>query len=213
MSPGDDSTVLYLVRHGATAANLERPARIQGRSINPSLAPLGIRQAEATRDLLQSYCIRHCYCSPLIRAVETARIIASLHGIHPTTIPGLTECDVGRWEGIPWEVVEKEEPDAFRRFHDNPAEFGYPGGESFAQVHDRVRPIFEELLTRHCGESFLVVAHHVVNRTYLAGLLGLGPHLARRVILDNCGVSIVRREGKKSAVITINAALHLHGLE
>ena len=44
-------TTLYLVRHGATAANLLRPARLQGRA-DPPLAPVGVRQADATRDLL-----------------------------------------------------------------------------------------------------------------------------------------------------------------
>ena len=53
MSRGDEeATVLYLIRHGATEANQAHPPRIQGRAHNPPLAPLGIRQAEATRDFL-----------------------------------------------------------------------------------------------------------------------------------------------------------------
>ena len=47
----DDRTVLYLIRHAATEANLARPARIQGRTHNPPLARLGVRQAEATARL------------------------------------------------------------------------------------------------------------------------------------------------------------------
>ena len=38
-------TVLYLIRHGATDANLAVPARIQGRNTNPALAAIGVRQA------------------------------------------------------------------------------------------------------------------------------------------------------------------------
>ena len=78
MSKGvEQKTVLYLIRHGATEANLARPARIQGRRHNPPLARLGVRQAEATRDFLAIRPIDHCYCSPLLRAVQTAAIVAA----------------------------------------------------------------------------------------------------------------------------------------
>src|SRR5260370_31268015 len=95
-------TVLYLIRHGATEANLSTPPRIQGRRSNPPLARLGVRQAEATRDFLAIRPIDHCYCSPLIRAVQTASIVASPHGLSPALLEPLTECHVGRWEALDW---------------------------------------------------------------------------------------------------------------
>src|SRR5215468_4079473 len=176
-------TTMYLIRHGATEANLARPARLQGRRHNSPLARLGVRQAEATRDFLAIRPIDHCYCSPLLRAVQTAAIVAAPHGLSPQPLDALTECDVGRWEGLDWQTVRYLDADGFQRFHANPAEFGYPGGESLATVHDRVMPCLEDLLRRHAGETILVVAHHVVNRTYLARLLGLGPERARQVAL------------------------------
>ena len=65
------------------------------------------------------------------------------------------------------------------------------------------------MLTAHNGQSILVVGHHVVNRTYLASLLGLPPAQARRVTLDNCGISVVVRRGGQTSVATLNAAFHL----
>ena len=94
----------------------------------------------------------------------------------------------------------------------SPGEFGYPGGESFADVARRATPALDGLLSAHPGEALLVVAHHVVNRTYLAGLLGLTPNQARQVTLDNCGISVVVREGEKTTVATLNAAFHLQGV-
>jgi broad specificity phosphatase PhoE len=58
----------------------------------------------------------------------------------------------------------------------------------------------------------LVVAHHIVNRTYLAGLLGLTPDHARQVSLDNCGISVVVNDGQETSVSTLNAAFHLQGV-
>ena len=208
----EHKTVLYLIRHGATEANLARPARLQGRRHNPPLALLGVRQAEATRDFLAIRPIDYCACSPLLRAVQTAAIVAAPHGLSPQPLDALTECDLGRWEGLDWQTIHALDAEGFRRFHANPAAFGYPGGESFLDVFERVKPAFDDLLRVHSGRSILVVAHHIVNRTYLAGLLGLAPDQARQVTLDNCGISVVVREGAETTVSTLNAAFHLQGV-
>lgn len=208
----DNRTLLYLIRHGATEANLARPARIQGRAHNPPLARLGVRQAEATRDFLAIRPIDHCYTSPLLRAVQTASLLVAPHGLEPISLEALTECDVGRWEGLDWQSIRAADADGYRRFHANPAEFGYPGGESFRAVYDRVLPAIDELLERHRGESVLIVAHHVVNRVYLADLLGLPPGQARQVKLDNCGISVVVRDDAGTTVNMLNAAFHLQGV-
>jgi broad specificity phosphatase PhoE len=208
----DAATVLYLIRHGATEANLASPPRIQGRRSNPPLARLGVRQAEATRDFLAIRPIDHCYCSPLSRAMQTATIVASPHGLTPAPLEALTECDVGRWEGLDWPTIRYLDAELYRRFHADPSAFGYPGGESLMQVHARVAPAIDELLRVHAGESILVVAHNQVNRAYLAGLLGLGLSQARQVSLDNCGISVVVRQGEKTTVSTLNASFHLQGV-
>jgi broad specificity phosphatase PhoE len=212
MSRGTPATVLYLIRHGATEANLARPARIQGRRHDPPLAPLGVRQAEATRDFLAIRPVYACYSSPLLRARQTAAIVASPHGLEPVAVDALTECDAGRWEGLDWPAIRALDPDGYARFHAAPGQFGYPDGESFAEVHARALEALQDILARHPGEGVLVVAHHVVNRTYLAGLLGLGPDQARQVVLDNCGISVVTRQGGTTAVSTLNAAFHLQGV-
>jgi broad specificity phosphatase PhoE len=205
-------TVLYLLRHGATEANLELPATLQGRKRNLALARLGIRQAEATRDFLAVRPIDHCYSSPLLRAVQTATIVAAPHGLSPIPLDALTECDVGLWEGLDWPTIRDRYPDAHGRFMARPGDFGYPGGESYSDVYRRVRAAMEDLLARHAGDHILVVGHHVVNRTYLAGVLGLDPNQARQVTLDNCGISVVVRDGALTSIHTLNAAFHLQGL-
>src|SRR5438270_8823553 len=119
------TTILYLIRHGATEANLAEPPRLQGRKQNPPLARLGVRQAEATRDFLAIRPVEHCYCSPLLRAVQTAAIVAAPHGLSPQPLEALAECDVGRWEGLDWPTVRYLDAEGYRRFHAHPGRFGY----------------------------------------------------------------------------------------
>jgi broad specificity phosphatase PhoE len=205
-------TILYLLGHGATDAHLAGPARLQGRSHNPSLARLGVRQAEATRDFLAIRPIDHCFCSPLRAAIETATIVSTPHGLTPIPLEALTECDFGRWEGLDWQTIRKQEPQAFATFNGDPANFGYPGGETFADVVLRAERAMEAILTNHAGKSSLVVTHHGVNRIYLAKMLGISLRQAPQLTLDTCGISVVIREGKSTTVTTLNAAFHLQGL-
>jgi broad specificity phosphatase PhoE len=200
---------MYLVRHGATEANLAKPARLQGRSDVP-LAALGVRQAEATRDALSHLRFAAAYTSPLLRARHTAEIIAPY--LMPTPLDAIRECDVGHWEGLDWNAIRGDHPEAYAKYMADPSSHGYPGGETFADVLARTTPAFAELFRKHAGNSFLVVSHHVVNRTYLAATLGL-PHQAGRVVaLDNCGVSVVVQTANRTRVKMWNATMHLKEL-
>jgi broad specificity phosphatase PhoE len=205
-------TTFYLLRHGATEANPAEPARVHGRRHNTPLARLGIRQAEATRDFLAIRPIDHCYCSPMLRAVQTAAIVAAPHGLSPEPLEALTECDVGRWEGLDWPAIRYLDAEAYQHFMACPGEHGYPGGESFTAIYQRVSACLHALFDQHAGQSVLVVTHHAVNRIYLAGLLGLAPSQAKQLWLDNCGISVVVRDGEETTVTTLNAAFHLQGV-
>lgn len=202
-------TVMYLIRHGATEANLAKPARLQGRSDVP-LAALGVRQAEATRDALNHVQFAAAYTSPLLRARHTAEIIAPY--LTPTPLDAIHECDVGHWEGLDWDAIRGDHADAYAKYMADPATHGYPGGETFAEVLARTRPAFAELFRRHAGQAFLVVSHHVVNRTYLAATLGLPNQAGRSVALDNCGVSVVVQTAERTRVKMWNATVHLKEL-
>jgi len=80
----DQSHRLWLVRHGATAWNLER--RYQGQSDIP-LAPLGRAQACWVGRRLRLEHIRAIYSSDLQRTRETATIIAQNCSFHqPITL-------------------------------------------------------------------------------------------------------------------------------
>lgn len=200
-------TVLYLVRHGATAANLTQPSLLQGCRADPPLAPEGVRQALATRTHLADVPFAAVFTSPLRRARHTAELIAP--NLTPTELPWLTECDIGRWEGTDWDTIRQTEPTLFERHWSDPGRHGYPDGENFGAVFARTTATIDELLDDNAGKSILVVTHHVVCRSYLTVVSGKPLSLARELSVENCGVSVVVRDSGKTRVTVLNDTQHL----
>jgi broad specificity phosphatase PhoE len=206
-----NETLLYLIRHGATDANERRPYILQGCGIDLPLNANGRHQAAAVARFLSAFHVKRIYSSALKRAIETAQAVAEPHRLAVGRIEQLAECNVGQWEGLDWETISRDHADAWRAFHENPADVPYLGGESYRLVLERVRPIFERLLAEHAGETIAVVAHNVVNRVYLADLLGLDLCKARDLHQANGCVNVIRRRDGRTELVTLNSSFHLLG--
>lgn len=207
--PPAGTTYLYLIRHGATPANEQRPYILQGDGIDLGLSPSGRRQAAEVGQFLSGFPLDHIYCSPMIRARETATAIAGHHGKDIVPVEDLVECCVGMWEGLDWDTIQERNPEEARLFHENPAENPYFGGESYGDTLRRVRPIFDELLAKHRGESIAIVAHNVVNRVYLASLLGLETRRAKDLRQQNACVNLISHDERTTSLVTMNSVFHL----
>ena len=210
-SPPPDTTLLYLVRHGATEANERKPYILQGRGVNYGLSATGQRQAESVARFLSEFPIRHVYSSCLLRSIETAQAIARFHQLKVEQIEDLAECHVGQWEGMDWGTIMREFPEAYEAFIRSPGEAPYLGGESYGDVLRRVQPVLAGLLEQHAGEAIVVVAHNVVNRAYLGHLLGLEPRKAKDLRQANCCVNVIQHRSGETQVLTLNSHFHVPG--
>lgn len=204
-----NTTIVHLVRHGATEHNLLKPPRMQGRHIDEPLAVVGRRQAAAVATALARRPIAAVYASPLQRAMETAEAIAREHHHTVRAIEGLAEADVGVWEDRSWDEIEQNDREAYEAFRRDPVAHGYPGGESLDVVVHRVAAAIDKVVAQHPGDEIVVVAHSVVNRLYLGELIDVPIALRRRLPQDNCGVSTIACYEEKRRVRTINAVDHL----
>jgi broad specificity phosphatase PhoE len=205
-----ETTWLYLVRHGATAANEQVPYVLQGNAMDLGLSPSGERQSQLVADFLTQFPIRHIYSSEMLRARQTAQKIAGRLAVDTTPIAGLHECDVGVWEGLDWNSIREKYPEAHRRFVEDPGQNPYLGGESYGDVQRRARPVIDRLAESHRGESIAIVAHNVVNRSILADVLGIDLRVAPRIPQANCCVNLIRRRGTSPLeLVTLNSVLHL----
>ncbi len=202
-------TRIYLIRHGATAANREVPYRLQGRGSDRPLDVSGIQQAKRAGEALKHFELLAVYSSPLRRALETAEEVAIPHALRPEAVAGLTEAEVGHWEGLTWDEAKQRNPELYERFHANPGTVAYPDGESFADVANRVSPILTELAAAHPGGSIAVVGHNVVNRAVLARLINLPIDYARALRQSNGGINVLEYENHGWTVLTLNSTFHL----
>lgn len=162
-------TRLLLVRHGATDATEE--GRFSGSS-GAELSEQGRWQAARLGERLAQQKIARIYTSPLSRALDTARIIASHCRLEPVARDGLREIGHGHWEGLQREEVERRFPEEYAAWEADPFTFAPKGGESGVAVLARALPVIREVVTAHPGEQLLIVSHKATLRLVLSSLLG-----------------------------------------
>jgi uncharacterized phosphatase len=148
-------TLLYLVRHGETDWNAAK--RIQGSSDIP-LNDTGRRQATEAGRLLARREWNGIVASPLIRALDTARLISAEIGLgEPEVEAAFVERNYGEAEGLTGDEVDA-------RF---PKGAVVPGRETREEVAQRVVPALLALAAARPGQALLVVSHGGVIRSVL----------------------------------------------
>lgn len=168
---------VYLARHGQTAYNKER--RFQGRLPVP-LDDTGRAQAAELAERASGYGFAALWCSPLLRARETADIVGERIGLQRREDERLAETDAGDWTDRLFVDVQAEDPTGFAGFIGGDPDFAFPGGESFADQGKRVAAALADI-ERDSELPALVVCHGVVIRIALYQRAGHMVALAERV--------------------------------
>jgi broad specificity phosphatase PhoE len=153
---------VFLARHGQTDYNANQ--RFQGLLPVP-LNETGRTQAAELADLAASHGFRALWCSPLLRARQTAEIVGARIGLEPVEDERLVETDTGDWTDRWWSEVDPEGLAAFRRADIN---FAFPGGESFRHQTKRVIAALQDVAQG--SKPALVVCHGMVIRLALIRL-------------------------------------------
>jgi uncharacterized phosphatase len=178
-------TTILLARHGETDWNLHR--RIQGHSDTP-LNDTGRDQARALAAELAGEAIDAVYSSDLLRAHETARIVAQTRGLEVTAIRDLRERDFGTWEGL-------TDDEIFARF---PEATTGPWGdaETREEMAQRVADALNRIGDAHPSGRVLVVSHGGPVRAVLShcGVDGVGRIENCHVVRIEVGGGVIRAE-------------------
>lgn len=143
--------MICIIRHGRTELN--KANVLQGRSDYP-LNDEGIRQAKEAAKMLESIKFDYVYSSPLIRAVQTAEIVAP--GQEIVLDDRLIEMDYGQYEGTDLRNMPDEIRIFFSDFVHNPAPDGM---EQLAEVISRTGAFLEEL---HSIRGNILISTHAI---------------------------------------------------
>lgn len=205
-----DTLRLLLARHGQTVWRGDN--RYAGRT-DVQLDETGVLQASALARRAREERPDLVVCSPLSRAVETARPAAEASGVELLPEERLREVDFGDWEGRTLEEVRADDPLAVERFERDPVAHPFPNGEPSPGAARRALEALEELRRSRGGQTALVVAHNTLLRLVLCSLLGVPLEDYRRRLprLVNTAVSELRLTPQGAALYTLNDAEHLRG--
>ena len=160
------------MRHGESEANLLHV--ISNRGLRHGLTKKGRDEALALADRLAPVSITKLYSSPLLRAIQTTRILSECYGLAYEITDALREYDCGVLEGKAdsgsWEIYNKVYRDWM---WENQWKRRIEGGESFLDMKARFMPFIEQLIEscRHGSGNFVLVGHGGLYRCMLPLML------------------------------------------
>lgn len=179
----NDDLTLYLLRHGESAANVERV--FAARKIDPPLSRVGLEQIERQSKALATIEFDACYTSPLLRATQSAEILRREIGLQFAQTKALLEVDVGVLDGESQDVPRSRtlHEEVIRKWEDGVRTAALPGGESLRDIEARFGNLLEDLegmkqvlLLGHCLLFMCVIWLLAENRgpTLESGHMGRG---------------------------------------
>lgn len=188
----------FIARHGETVFNSAK--RMQGDLLHTPLTRTGMAQAEKMgaelATLLGKKPRLSLWSSPTGRALQTLAIIAEhleldWHTTHQD--PRLAEIGMGGWDGRYYPDIIAEAGDIYD------PELGVftrvaPGGESYAQVAERLKPWVEE---RTAPRDRLIIMHGVSSQVLRGMLTGGAAH-------PHCGTPVGERLPQGSVALVEN---------
>ena len=177
--------MLYIIRHGQTDWNVQH--RLQGRTDIP-LNDEGRRMAETARTACLDVHFDVCFCSPLVRARETAEILLRDRDIPIITDDRLMEMSFGSYEGLANSFQLPDYP-INELFYHPELYTSPPGGaesldELFARTGDFLREKVDPLLKEE--KDVLIVGHGAMNSSIVCQVRNLPREQFWSAGIENC---------------------------
>lgn len=192
-----------MARHGQSLWNEVR--RFQG-ATDVELSELGRRQAAALGQAVRGRRLAAAYVSPMLRAVETARIALAGTSVPIVPVEELRELSLGEWEGCTVDEIRGRDGDPYLRWVRAPVDCPPPGAEALHEVAGRVVGALDRIAAAHPnGDDVLVVAHGGVISVYACHLLGCSLNTLWRLRVDNASLTVI----EPPRVVTLNDTSHL----
>ena len=204
-------TEIYIARHGETEYN--RKGQLQGRGIDIPLNEKGRLQARAIAEELSDLGIDHIFSSSLLRSMETAEIIAWTLRMRYDSFPELDEMSFGELEGRPAGEVGDRLERMHQTWKEGNVEAALEGGESPAEVLERVTGRVNKIVDQYEGDTLLFVLHGRLIRILLSHMLGYGLPEMHRIEHSTGALYHLRKNEKGYEPVYLTKTDHLEGIE
>jgi probable phosphoglycerate mutase len=158
---------LVFMRHGATD---EMGTMLCGRQPGIHLNEEGVTQAHEAAKSIRNLNLTQILTSPLERAAETARHLASLRNYPIVHSAAFHECDFGDWTGFSFSSLK--ELIEWKRFNSMRSLLAAPSGETLFDVQYRAISGIRQLLRDGAGTDHLIVTHADVIRAVVCFFTG-----------------------------------------
>lgn len=201
---------LAVVRHGATANNLE--ARYTGQ-LDAPLSPLGERQAAALGERLRDERFDVIVSSDLQRARSTAEVVAQYHDLPLLEDATLREIAMGAWEGLSHAEVQERYPEECAAWEADPLHNPPPGGEALSAFGERIELALKTWYERYPNSNVLWVTHGGLIGVLLCQLLGMRLDRRWQFRRDNTALNVLEIGDGWAIVSLLNDTEHLRKLE
>jgi broad specificity phosphatase PhoE len=198
---------LLFARHAPTDWNGK--GRYQGHE-DIALGAAGRRQAALLAGRLAAERIDEVHASDLCRARETANAVSGRHRLPLRSDSRLRELHFGAWEGLTREEVRQGSPEALAAWEADTLRTSPPGGETLAQLTDRVGA-FLATLTKDAAldRTVFVVGHKGSLQVLLCLALGLPPESRWKFCLEPASLSELNLYAEGAVLTSLNDVHHL----
>lgn len=144
---------IFLVRHGETTTNV---SKIVCGQTDCSLTERGIHQSKMLKDVLGHKDFSYLYCSPLIRAKQTAKEIFDLDRF--TIVNDLMEMNTGLYSNM--SVSELWQKFPLYKYQGRYKYQKYPQGECLSDLYGRIGFWFDEEFKKWEGDQKILIVGH-----------------------------------------------------
>ena len=179
------NNMLYIMRHGKTEWNALN--KLQGRTDIP-LNEEGRQMARAAGEEYRKVPFDVCYCSPLLRARETAEILLKGRDVPILFDDRLREMSFGVCEGMTNYFQDKDSP--ISALFQDPVNYHTPveQGESFEELFTRTGAFLKEVVEPdlRAGKDVLIVGHGAMNCSIICQVMGIPLEQFWEAGIENC---------------------------
>lgn len=166
------------------------------------LSEKGAGQVRELAESLKSWPIDKMVASPLLRATETAQILNKYLDLPFDHQEGISEIDVGKWEGRYWEEMSSDP--ILKAFERTPSKTRPPGGETLKEVQNRAVKTVEENLNHGNHSGVLFVSHADTIRAIISHYIQLDLDRSRQLQINNASVSVIHINEDRPRLILSN---------